>query len=995
MILPSTGERVKRDITLRDPNIFGNASNGQSSERTPLLPKTNDPPTLSRFHRLQVWTRDSIKQAYDFCKTTTAQAILKCSIAYLIATSFTFFTPVASILGTHQDGNQLIANVVVWFDPARTAGSMDLGILFAFLAFIYGSIIAFSAQAVAAMFEAAEMLVVGHVIDLLLFCWGGLGFLAWFKQYMGHPLVNTASSLASLAIVTCLTKEGVVQTGDFSYIRVAQILKMLVVGIIVSFGVNLLLWPNSARKSLRENLMKTTDCFGDLLTAITASFLAGAEEDLNHPAVIAASDKFKTAYNALPGQLADARYEHHPLGTESQYHIEKHLIECVQQLAQDLGGLRSAAETQFSLLAEMPSIDGRKCSIAQPLGSSDPTSSIIPAGQKLARDAQAPDQVLSPISEHRSSDNSDSTSEQGQEPHGTSHPALAKVASKSSVQTPSQIFDTFIQHLGPPMVRLRFYPSIKICTCYLWAFAIKMYIYSGIMLTVEQRSLAFTLREILRSLPYGAGSERTAGTLPKFRSSLTEALKLFNKSRKEALDLVYLSKELNEASSMHVAADFEEVAASCGHLSSSLEDFADNCLKYLDILDDLELDVNERPRGRSWTWLRFWRYRYSLEKKDFSSPDYPNPENGAALTAPNATLLNAAPTTSQEKPNPKLSFPYSLYPYLGWFRREDVKFAIKVGGGATFYAMFAFFPDVKPYYDHWHLEWGLVSYMLVCSMNIGASNTTAWSRSYGTLLGAVIAILVWLACQENPFALAFCGWVVSLVCFYFIVALNQGPMGRFILLTYNLSVLYAYGIAIGDPDAPNGKHDDGSRKTIFEVALHRCVAVLLGVFGGLIVTHYIWPISARTKVQRGLSLLWLRMGLIWKKAPLMLLIDGGSATPYYKDIRTENRLRGYLDMLDGYRKSAESEFRLRGPFATDSFDALFKSTSRMLDAFHALNVVISKDLKATPGELEILQYTATEREEVALRLSHMLSGKFDRLGDGAMCTNQKQSLRHH
>lgn len=47
----------------------------------------------------------------------------------------------------------------------------------------------------------------------------------------------------------------------------------------------------------------------------------------------------------------------------------------------------------------------------------------------------------------------------------------------------------------------------------------------------------------------------------------------------------------------------------------------------------------------------------------------------------------------------------------------------------------------------------------------------------------------------------------------------------------------------------------------------------------------------------------------------------------------------------------------------------------MLDAFHALSVVISKDSKASPGETEILRYTLVERKEVSRRISHMLSGK--------------------
>lgn len=144
--------------------------------------------------------------------------------------------------------------------------------------------------------------------------------------------------------------------------------------------------------------MKTTDAFGDLLTTVTSSFLAGSEEDLNHPATIAASDKFKTVFNGLPNQLAEARYEHHPLGTESQYHIEKRLVACVQQLAQDMGGLRSAAATQFSLLAESTGTSQGSA----PANSSDNTP--------------VPTKSTKPRLEHRSSDDSSTSSEEGQSP---------------------------------------------------------------------------------------------------------------------------------------------------------------------------------------------------------------------------------------------------------------------------------------------------------------------------------------------------------------------------------------------------------------------------------------------------------------------------------------------------------------------------------------------------------------------------------------------------
>lgn len=157
-------------------------------------------------------------------------------------------------------------------------------------------------------------------------------------------------------------------------------------------------------------------------------------------------------------------------------------------------------------------------------------------------------------------------------------------------------------------------------------------------------------------------------------------------------------------------------------------------------------------------------------------------------------------------------------------------------------------------------------------MTIGASNTTGLQRFYGTLIGGATAVTVWLICFENPWALAFSGWLVSGVCFYYIYARDQAPMGRFILLTYNLSVLYSYALSIQDPDV-DGREKDNQNPTIFGVVFHRVVAIIMGALSGVFVTRAIWPIKARSKLKYGMSLLWLRMALIWKQGPLSVLTD--------------------------------------------------------------------------------------------------------------------------
>ena len=79
--------------------------------------------------------------------------------------------------------------------------------------------------------------------------------------------------------------------------------------------------------------------------------------------------------------------------------------------------------------------------------------------------------------------------------------------------------------------------------------------------------------------------------------------------------------------------------------------------------------------------------------------------------------------------------------------------------------------------------------------------------------------------------------------------------------------------------------------------------------------------------------------------------------------------------LDSLRTAAASEFELRGPFPSKAYERIMESTNKMLDAFHAMNVVIQKDLTASEGETILLKYTADERAQLCSRISHLFQGK--------------------
>ena len=102
------------------------------------------------------------------------------------------------------------------------------------------------------------------------------------------------------------------------------------------------------------------------------------------------------------------------------------------------------------------------------------------------------------------------------------------------------------------------------------------------------------------------------------------------------------------------------------------------------------------------------------------------------------------------------------------------------------------------------------------------------------------------------------------------------------------------------------------------------------------------------------------------------LLEGVSAQVVeYMDIREEFELHDFLTQLEKLHSAASSEWNLRGPFPDVAYGRILKGTQSMLDAFHAMNVVISKD-PASKGEIEILRYTSSERDHLCARISHLL-----------------------
>ncbi|KAJ5545129.1 Brefeldin A-sensitivity protein 4 [Penicillium sp. DV-2018c] len=934
-VLPRTGQRLKGLVNLRNSI----RADDDDDERRGLL--TNEIQHHEGFFEaLARHGREQWDQMNQFVRSDQGIGVLKYSLAYLVGSLATFIPAIAAILG-HQDGKHMVATVTVYFHPARSQGGMFKALICAFLAFCYSAFLTITSMFVEMFFQdTLELPALGHAVVLLVFCGGGLGFVGWTKQRLGDPLVNVACSLASLSTITVLTKEGAVQDGDLSLEKIFQVLKMVSMGVLAVMAVSFLVFPISARKQLRKNLATVTDTLATMMALITESFLSGSEEELLSAEFVDAETRHRAAYSQLDRLVREAKLEHYVAGTEREYRLEKNLVRWVQDITHNMGGLRNAAALQFSLIRE---------SNARESGSSEghqEATNLMDYFTPLERSWSFPDGAyLEPIVEQPDEELSLRGSIR-------SHRNASAGASPAPSLLPTDVFNIFISHLGPSM-----------------------------------RSLAFTLKEIFKEIPFGPAPDYRVSVNGRLRISLDRALDLYKESRQRTLASLYQQQEYMDVKTREAEADLEEVSASCGHFSFSLLEFGEQLQEMLAILDELQLEVEERPNGRSWSWLKFWRWSQNAEPAKMgysdtdteaasraSTPKHDVPRHARhasdGLIANDAMPINMKTPKTLSKGTTKQRLRYRLWKCLGVFRRDDTKYAIKVGAGAALYALPAFLPSTRPFYAHWRGEWGLLSYMLVCSMTIGASNTTGYARFLGTCLGAVCAILAWDVTSGNVYSLAFLGWLMAVWTGYITIVRGNGPMGRFIMLTYNLSVLYGYSLS--QKEAPFDEDEGGVNPVMTEIVLHRVVAVLSGCIWGIIITRLIWPISARRKLKDSLSLLWLHLSLIWKRDALSLLaIDEKSAV--YMTPREKLEIERFLSRLEALQAAARSEFGLKSAFAEASYANIIRRTRNLVNSIHIMNIELMKNDLATEGEISLLQYTAVERQQLSARVSHLLS----------------------
>lgn len=281
--------------------------------------------------------------------------LVKCVLAYFIGSLVVFIPQISDSIG-HGDGKHFVATCTVYFHPSRSRGSMIQATVYAFVALAWAVFISASSMATAIFFNKLEQRALGHAVVLIVWLCGGVGYIAYWKQRMGHPTVGVASSMASMMIFFNITREGSLQLGEFNLRRTLQYFFIVLIGLAISIVVNGVLWPVSARNNLLRDMSHSTSQFSQFLSLVTRRFLLQHRSESLENSFAEAVVMNQTVFASLQKNLKESKYEYLLLGRENEFAILAKITRSMENLAQHLNGLKSSCDAQLNLMAECSTI---------------------------------------------------------------------------------------------------------------------------------------------------------------------------------------------------------------------------------------------------------------------------------------------------------------------------------------------------------------------------------------------------------------------------------------------------------------------------------------------------------------------------------------------------------------------------------------------------------------------------------------------------------------
>ncbi|OCF31531.1 hypothetical protein I316_06730 [Kwoniella heveanensis BCC8398] len=868
-------------------------------------------------------------------------AIFKCSLSYLIASLFTFVPFLAELLSTQSEIDahgritykplnqaHMVATIVVYYNPAKTMGSMLLSVRYCFVLAILASIISLAAMGTIELFDHFSpshgqswdvISEAGDWVVCILWIGGTMGVLAWSKVWVNNPSYNSGCSMAAITIYSVVIKEGAIP-------RLLEILMVVGAGVLITNVVCFTVFPSSATSCLQNSISTSLNSFSTLLDLLTSTFLL--EKTVIKENRVSIKDAIKshsTGFKKLKTDLSEAKAER-VLDSRirgPKLHLYDAALASLARLAQHLSSLRSSTRLQESLIRAVREGKVNMEIFATDRNHAKLSMSIIGKIDEIPRP---------PV-------------------HGD-----------TDIETSVRLFLKFREMAGDQMDTLntRCDEALEAVQ----ALSHQSIHKASIDLPSIQENLATALADF---------SESSSGAIKRVYAGPRRARGVYEIDSDSDCAFDPAGDGASEVSDLRDEEGLEEGPNETVFLVYfflfTFEEFAREMLFLLDTMHE----IITAKHMSAWDHIKsvFTAERSKKERK--TQYMYKQLQNLVPID-PSALQPPPFPITRRDSSGSVLTREQRLVTVWGRIKQAfwrlgsrlgepDMRYAIKTGLGGAILAAPAYTEAGRPLFLHYRGEWALIAYLAAISQTVGQTNWLSLARVVGTIIGGTVAVIAFKLFPGNNVALPIFGFFFSVPCYYVITQMpDYSNAGRFILLTYNLSCLYTYNV--------------GSRAnvTVEQIAVQRSTAVIIGVLWAAAVSRWWWPFTARRELRLGLSDFCLDLSYLYSKLVKTysrgaqddlnhseeasrgdeesgehspLLTGGKEWQPHGSQtvkhfMAMEMHLQTQLVTLRGLLAQTKNEPRLKGPFAFAFYNEVLLSCERMLDRLHSMRCVTTR-----------------------------------------------------
>ncbi|KAI9596744.1 hypothetical protein BDF19DRAFT_436630 [Syncephalis fuscata] len=916
---------LEREITGYD-SIYSEAAMAAAAadvirnvHRTAL--ENNQPTLLSAQHKKWKkhynWLRQWLRDVFE---PTVLRRATKGSMLFFIAMLLVLIKPVAHALGR---SSYLIMISIILIQPARPIGAHLEATVLSVVALVLGigylaGALSISAAANAAQVRRGDDPSDGRWIAMafLLF---GVFWVTWIR--VRFPRLSQPGHFAILTMAFGLTKGTAVTS--FQPIVLFNIGIPIILGIALSLGVNLFIFPTTASDLRRTATTKAIKTIKVQLIQTTSEFLAPSLETIintPNPSRRQSTSNIGLAYNVSVLHSTKTRSERIDdlIKTKHQLSLSiPSLVDLTKHAVYEVNIARHNPRDYKRLSGVLAGIQQHLASMVLALRREE---EWMQKEMEIARMAQTESvqPMRSPSLEESTYDSSILSKDLGRR--------LGRVTIRQRLQGRGDII--LLAH----MVDLTRDAALKLmeaCTSIL----------DSMHDTVEQDVFPQSdLRAIWILLTSWMPFRWAQAAIPaieleeghnrqeQLNQLLDDALTFYDIAEKDCIREMYSHSKL--------IGQREEHFLAFGFIYS-LREIA---MKMRELLE-LEPRFSVTPNCRQWQiWWPSVGIRKWLRRREDSAEDVINGGNymeyAERLCETTERAVDDEQTRKQNarwarKRNKRLSSQQTMHQPRGsrvrltiwhmihWFQGYRVKFAFKMMLCTFAISLTGYInADTDAFFQNVHGQWALTTALFVLSIDMGSTFLLGLFRLLGTIFGTVWAIFILSVTErESPYIIGGLMMLHGVIAWRMMYSPKTLRFAIASLLTISSTVLGFYTGSYAGQD-------------VILICLYRGAGVSIALLVSITIHQLFWPFFARNELRKLLSLLIHELGQTYAMISSLRLVDRTDAeypTVYTNVEKRIHLLQSGLVRANELLTAATSEPRLKGPFPADVYLKLIRA----------------------------------------------------------------------